>query len=404
MNWSDFFSALFSRRHAGATADNALAKPGTVMICFVNRYLEALDGVKYKIACDGKELAGTTTATDYCFEVQPETLNPIKVSVWSRKSKTFKALDDVLPVLGQCKLVRKVLATAKVTSKTEKHPHTKPATAPAPSLPPLPPPGPSPVDGQGVRPKPVRNEKDEPQTQTSRQVPGEITLAQLRKIFTDSALATDAHLQSVADELNPHLAVFKLDTPLRRAHFFAQIKGETGNSMQPKRESWVYSPETLLKISPGYYQKHPEEAKQDGYLKDKHNKIIRPANEDAIGRKHFSRLNGNRKSHPEDGSNFRGRGLLQITGYEKYSRFMHDYPKFWSDPVPNCVDDPEFIVKFPYSIRSAAWFWLRYKVYEAADKGATPDDVANVTHVVNGGSMGLKERRAAFLVSYPAFK
>jgi predicted chitinase len=174
--------------------------------------------------------------------------------------------------------------------------------------------------------------------------------------------------------------------------------------MQPKRESWVYSPETLLKISPGYYRKHPDEAKQDGYLKDEHDKIIRPANEDAIGRKHFSRLNGNRKSHPEDGSNFRGRGLLQITGYEKYSRFMHDYPKFWAGPVPNCVDDPELIVKFPYSIRSAAWFWLRYNVYEAADKGATPDDVAKVTLVVNGGSMGLKERRAAFLVSYPAFK
>lgn len=404
MNWSDFFSDLFSRRRAGAPADKALTKPGTVMICFVNRYLEALDGVKYKIAFDGKELAGTTTATNYCFEVQPETLNPIKVSVWSRKSKAFKALDDVVPVLGQCKLVRKVLATAKVTSKTEKHPDTKPAAALAPSLPPPPPPGPSPADGQGVRPKPIRNEKDEPQTQTSRPVPGEITLAQLRKIFTDSALATDAHLQSVADELNPHLAVFKLDTPLRRAHFFAQIKGETGNGMQPKRESWEYSPATLKRFSKIYYKDHPEEAEQDGYLKDQRGKIVRHADQDAIGRKHFSRLNGNRESHPEDGSNFRGRGLLQITGYEKYSRFMNEYPKFWPGPVPNCVDDPELIVRFPYSIRSAAWFWLRYKVYIAADKGATPGDVANVTQRVNGGSEGLKERRDAFLVSYPAFK
>jgi putative chitinase len=404
MNWSDFFSDLFSRHRAGQAAGDTLTKPGPVMICFVNRYLEALDGVKYKIAYEGKELAGTTTAARYCFEVQPETLNPIKVSVWSRKSKMFKALDDVLPVVGQCKLVRKVLATAKVSSKTEKHPDTKPAEAPAPSLPPPVPPGPSPVDSQGVRPKPARNEKDEPQTQASRPVPGEITLAQLRKVFTDSALATDAHLQSVADELNPHLAEFKLDTPLRRAHFFAQIKGETGNGMQPKRESWVYSPETLIRISKGYYAKHPDEAKEDGYLMDKHRKIIRPANEDAIGRKHFSRLNNNRKDHPEDGSNFRGRGLLQITGYGKYSGFMHDYPKFWSDAVPNCVDDPELIVKYPYSIRSAAWFWLTYKVYRAADKGATPDDVTNVTLIVNGGSMGLKERKDAFLISYPAFK
>ena len=200
MNWRDFFSDLFSGQHADEGKATAL-RPGTVMICFVNRYLEALDGVIYKIQFDGRELAGVTTATSYCFEVQPTTLNPIKVSVWSRKSKTFKALDDVVPVLGQCKLVRKVLATAKVTGRTEKHPDTKPADAPAPTLPPPPPPGPSPTDGQGVLPKPVRNEKDEPQTQALRPVPGEVTVAQLRKIFTDSKRATDAYLQSIANEV-----------------------------------------------------------------------------------------------------------------------------------------------------------------------------------------------------------
>ena len=167
MNWSDFFSDLFSRLHSGPTADKALAKPGTVMICFVNRYLEALDGVKYKIAFDGKELTGTTTATSYCFEIQPETLNPIKVSVWSRKSKAFKALDDVVPVFGQCKLVRKVLATAKVTTKTEKHPDTKPAAAPAPTLPPPPPPEPEPE----VANKPGRVAVTEPRRQPRRAEP-----------------------------------------------------------------------------------------------------------------------------------------------------------------------------------------------------------------------------------------
>jgi putative chitinase len=54
MNWSDFFSDLFSRRRAGQAGGDTLTKPGPVMICFVNRYLEALDGVKYRIAYEGK--------------------------------------------------------------------------------------------------------------------------------------------------------------------------------------------------------------------------------------------------------------------------------------------------------------------------------------------------------------
>jgi putative chitinase len=406
MNWRDFFSDLFSGDHPkDGLATATMLRPGTVMICFVNRYLEALDGVKYKIHFDGHELAGVTTATSYCFEVQPTTLNPVKVSVWSRKSKTFKALDDVVPVLGQCKLVRKVLATAKVTSRTEKHPDTKPANAPAPSLPPPPPPGPSPVDGQGVVPKPARNEKDEPQTQAARPVPGGVTVTQLRKIFTDSKRATDAYLQSIANEVNANLVTFKLDTPLRRAHFFSQVKGETGNSMQPVRESWEYSPEALMSFS-DYYRAHPKEAEQDGYLKDPKNpkKFIRHADQNAIGRKHFLHLNDNRLDHPDDGSNFRGRGLLQITGYGKYSLFRAEYSQYWSGPLPNCVDDPELIVKYPYSIRSAIWFWMKYKVYEVADKGATHQVVAKVTKRVNGGDNGLKERREAFDVAYPAFK
>ena len=138
-----------------------------------------------------------------------------------------------------------------------------------------------------------------------------ITLVQLRKIFTDSRAANDAYLQSVADELNRDLPLYKLDTPLRRAHFFAQVKGETGNGMKPKREVWEYSSETLKKFST-YYRAHPDEAIADGYLRDKTTKkIIRHTNEEAVGRKHFATLNGNRtKTHPEDGSNFRGRGLL----------------------------------------------------------------------------------------------
>ena len=37
--WRDFLDEMFADKSA----------PGSVMICFVNRYLEGMDGIRYKI-------------------------------------------------------------------------------------------------------------------------------------------------------------------------------------------------------------------------------------------------------------------------------------------------------------------------------------------------------------------
>ena len=310
--------------------------------------------------------------------------------------------DPVTPILGKAQLVRKIMATAKVSGRTAKHPDT-PNSAPRPAAPPpAAPPGPPPATDQGVRRSTARNEQGEPQTQVQRPVPNMITVDQLRQIFTDPRQATDAYLASIAAEVNTDLVKYKLETPLRRAHFFAQIKGEVGQGMKPARENWEYSPAALRAFSK-YYRDHPAESIQDGYLKV-NGRITRRANQDAIGRKHFVKLNNNRKdTHPEDGSNFRGRGLLQITGYGKYSGFMNDYNSFWAGAPPGTVDDPELVCQFPYSIRSALWFWVTYRVFERADRGHSPDHVELVTRRVNGGVMHLAERQAAFVIADRAF-
>ena len=94
-------------------------KPGKVMICFVNRYLEGMDGVKYKIKYNGHEKSGTTSTQDYCIEIAPDSLEPIHTLVWSRQARSYKKLDDVVAKLGRKKLVRKVLKTFKTPSKTD---------------------------------------------------------------------------------------------------------------------------------------------------------------------------------------------------------------------------------------------------------------------------------------------
>jgi predicted chitinase len=221
--------------------------------------------------------------------------------------------------------------------------------------------------------------------------PLEITHAQLKLIFP---AANDVDIDVVLGEIHGRLTEFKLDTRLRQRHFFAQIKGEVGPSMKGVSESWEYSPEVLKSFS-AYYRAHPAEAEEDGYLKDSRGRIVRRANQREIGRKHFQRLNGNRTSSPDDGYNFRGRGLIQVTGYEKYHGYMSDYNKYWSGDAPDTVRFPELINESPNAIRSAIWFWLYKKPY-TEDQGRGFSDVTGVTRIVNGGAVGLSERKQAY--------
>ncbi|MFA5172490.1 MAG: hypothetical protein WC426_13085 [Sulfuriferula sp.] len=385
-------------------------QPGTVMICFVNRYLEGMDDVKYKIKFDGHEKSGVTTAQSYCIELTPTSFKPIQIFVWSRKAKAYKKLDDVVAEPGRKKLVRKMMRTIKVPGKTDDLPDTQPNKRPDQPAP-APAPGPSPTDPQGITPDQTKNENDQPQARPRRPVPGEITVVQLKKIFP---AAKDDFLQGIADECNKDLVKYHLDTPLRRAHFFAQIKGETGAKMKPVNESWEYSPAILMGFS-DYYKTHTDEATQDGYLRatsinGKNGKIIRHADQEAIGRKHFGKLNGNRADHPNDGYNFRGRGLIQITGFEKYSGFMNDYPKYFEGHLPDSVNNPDIVNQAPYAIQSAIWFWVTYKDrlgkcgWQLADNGSKPINVQEITKLINGGKQGLKERQNAFIIAEAAFK
>ncbi|MCU6243904.1 glycoside hydrolase family 19 protein [Enterobacter asburiae] len=225
-----------------------------------------------------------------------------------------------------------------------------------------------------------------------------VTYEQLKTIFPQ---ASDSDINTVVDELRGNLKKYKLDTPTRLRHFFSQIKGEVGADMKGKTERFQFSPEALRSFSQ-YYRQHPDESIKDGYEKNAAKVIIRRADEQAIGRKHYLRLNGNRQDHPDDGYNFRGRGLIQITGYGKYNKFMMDYHNYWQDAVPDTVSDPDMVNEMPYAIRTALWFWINAKPYEA-DKGRGYDDVAAVTSIVNGGSMGLKERQKAYSLCETVF-
>jgi predicted chitinase len=384
--WEDFLESI--DEYFGDAS-----RPGKVLICFVNRHGNGMDGVQYKFKYDGMEKAGTTTAQDYCIELQPKSFNPINTFVWSRQSLAFKKLDDVIAEPGQRKVVRKFLKTFKVDGHPKQLPRHPTNNPPPEKHAPPPPPGPSPKDNQGHNPKDGQDENGIPQAKPERPVPISITKEQLRKIFPKlkGGAPTDAHLQAVADELNTDLAKYKLDTPYRRAHFFGQVKRESP-SLSGAAENLNYTPEGLIATF-GYYRKHKKEAMEDGRIEQKlpkgKKKITQAAKQETIANKVYMGPDGNDSlgnDQPGDGWKFRGRGVHQTTGRKNYGAFTKASPKYW-DGENDFLANPELLAQMPYTLRSAVAFWLDHGCWQDADAGITDAATDAVTKKINSGEV-----------------
>jgi putative chitinase len=85
-----------------------------------------------------------------------------------------------------------------------------------------------------------------------------------------------------------------------------------------------------------------------------------------------------------DGSKFRGRGLIQLTGRNNYTAFS----KWANDPA--ILETPEIVSQPKYAVLSAIYFWSVNNLNQYADK----DDIEGCTRRVNGKKMlGLIERK-----------
>ncbi|WP_392551890.1 hypothetical protein RHO14_10485 [Orbus wheelerorum] len=219
----------------------------------------------------------------------------------------------------------------------------------------------------------------------------------LKKIFTSVPKSRQDLLQFMADDINAHMDEYKLNTPLRLSHFFAQVRQEVGTNLTVE-EVFIYSIKALKNFS--YFAKHPTEAESLGYSNSS-NKFVSTEKQIEIANKIYANrlLNGDIKSG--DGFKYRGRGLKQLTGRLNYTSFNNEYPSIWSDELVDSVSDPNLLhTNYKYIVRSGVFFWIKNKLYNLADKGSLPDNVDLITEIINKNTKSYQDRQNNFKEIY----
>lgn len=171
-----------------------------------------------------------------------------------------------------------------------------------------------------------------------------------------------------ASEALEILPKYEITTPHRLAGFFAQCGHESAD-FTVLEENLNYRAETLNKVFPKYFIK----AGRDANLYSRQpEKIANLVYADRMG-------NGNVESG--DGYRFRGRGIIQLTGRENYTKFGKTVGL-----TPEQVID--YVRTKKGALESACWYWKTRNINAACDA----DDLIRMTKLVNGGTNGLEDR------------
>lgn len=91
--------------------------------------------------------------------------------------------------------------------------------------------------------------------------------------------------------------------------------------------------------------------------------------------------NGN--NQPDDGWNFRGRGLIQITGRTNY----FDCGKGLKTDL---IASPDLLTQPHYAAMSAAWFYVTKGCLKFSG------DIVKISRIINGGTNGLSDRQQRY--------
>jgi len=162
--------------------------------------------------------------------------------------------------------------------------------------------------------------------------------------FPFSEIFPQADPKDIAD-LGPGLLAtmtrYEINTPLRQAHFLAQVGHESGQ--------------------------------------------LRYREEIASGDAYDTRTDlGNTPERDGDGRKYKGRGLIQLTGKANYAEYDNSLALRGL-----LLREPERVaINVDLCCGVAGWYWAKHNLNKHADK----DDILKITRKINGGYNGLKDR------------
>ena len=184
--------------------------------------------------------------------------------------------------------------------------------------------------------------KIDPGGQTERKlhegIDSELTRDKLRAIMSN---ASDAQINTYLTPLLSAMRTNQINTPLRMAHFLAQLGHESGD--------------------------------------------FRYTEEIADGRAYEGRKDlGNTQAG--DGPRFKGRGLIQLTGRTNYTNYGQARGRDFVTPPNNLL----LATDANLAVDVSCWFWTTHGLNVRADA----DNLNGITRTINGGTNGLADRAA----------
>ena len=226
--------------------------------------------------------------------------------------------------------------------------------------------------------------------------PAAVTVALLRAADPSNS---DAYYAGIADALADYARRYAVATPLRLAHFLAQIGHESG--LRAAEENGNYSAPRMREIfgwrgGRAQYDRAGDDCRlgPDGQPARLRPKLWLEADsyagkpERLLSYVYANRL-GNGDEASGDGYRYRGRGLIQLTGKSNYAAFTEAHNARSPADLRDFVAEPDLLMsELKYAIESAFYYWDARTVNALADQ----DDLEQVTRAINGGLNGLEDR------------
>lgn len=189
-----------------------------------------------------------------------------------------------------------------------------------------------------------------------------LTLEQLKQIVPNNPYIE--HWHEAFCEILPD---YDINTPQRIAAFLAQCAHESGG-FKAIKENLNYRAPTLRKVFGKYF---PNDDIANQYA----------GHPEMIANRAYANRMGNGPEESGDGFRYCGRGLIQLTGKDNYTRYAQSTEQTVEEAA-------EHLTTFEGCVQSAAWFWEANNLNACADSG----DIVKMTKIINGGTLGLEDR------------